>query len=43
LTVTNAAASGKVIGELLEKYRKAGGKIIHVLHQTPEGAPVCKP
>jgi nicotinamidase-related amidase len=43
LTVTNAAASGKVIASLLEKYRKAGGKIIHVLHQTPEGAPIFTP
>jgi nicotinamidase-related amidase len=43
LTVTNAVASGKVIASLLEKYRKAGGKIIHVLHQTPEGAPIFTP
>jgi hypothetical protein len=32
-----------VIANLLEKYRKAGGQIIHVLHQTPEGAPVFTP
>jgi len=43
LTVTNAAASGKVIADLLDKYRKANGKIIHILHQTPEGAPVFTP
>ena len=43
LTVTNAAASGKVIAELLEKYRKANGKVIHVLHKTPEGAPIFTP
>ncbi|KAF2827817.1 Isochorismatase hydrolase [Ophiobolus disseminans] len=43
LTVTNAAASTKVIAELLEKYRTAGGKVIHVLHQTPEGAPIFTP
>lgn len=43
LTVTNAEASGKVIADLLEKYRKANGKVIHVLHKTPEGAPVFTP
>ncbi|OAG01341.1 Isochorismatase hydrolase [Paraphaeosphaeria sporulosa] len=43
LTVTNAESSGKAIADLLEKYRKAGGKIIHVLHKTPEGAPIFTP
>jgi nicotinamidase-related amidase len=43
LTVTNAAASGKVIANLLEKYRSADGKVIHVLHKTPEGAPIFTP
>lgn len=43
LTVTNAAASGKVIANLLEKYRAANGKVIHVMHQTPEGAPIFTP
>ncbi|KNG52798.1 isochorismatase hydrolase [Stemphylium lycopersici] len=43
LAVTNAAASGKAIADLLAKYRKAGGKVIHILHQTPEGAPLFTP
>jgi nicotinamidase-related amidase len=43
LTVTNAAASGKVIANLLEKYRSANGKIVHVMHKTPEGAPIFTP
>ena len=43
LTVTNAAQSGKVIASLLEKYRAAGGKVVHVLHKVPEGAPVFTP
>ncbi|KAH7066729.1 Isochorismatase-like protein [Paraphoma chrysanthemicola] len=43
LTVTNAAASGKVIANLLEKYRAGNGKVIHVLHKTPEGAPIFTP
>ena len=40
LKVTNADTSGAVIASLLEKYRKAGGKIVHILHKTPDGAPV---
>lgn len=43
LKVTNAEASGKVIAEVLEKYRAANGKIVHVLHETPEGAPIFTP
>lgn len=43
LTVTNAESSGKVIASLLEKYRSANGKIVHILHQTPEGAPLFTP
>ncbi|OSS44897.1 hypothetical protein B5807_09372 [Epicoccum nigrum] len=43
LKVTNAEASGKVIASLLEKYRSANGKVVHILHKTPEGAPVFTP
>ncbi|KAH7389262.1 Isochorismatase-like protein [Cadophora sp. MPI-SDFR-AT-0126] len=43
LAVTNAEKSGKVIASLLEKYRAANGKIIHILYQTPEGAPIFTP
>lgn len=43
LTVTNAEASRKVIASLLEKYRAANGKIIHILHKEEEGAPVFTP
>ncbi|KAF2008944.1 Isochorismatase hydrolase [Aaosphaeria arxii CBS 175.79] len=43
LAVTNAETSGKVIADLLEKYRKSGGKVVHVLHKTPEGAPIFTP
>jgi nicotinamidase-related amidase len=43
LKVTNAEASGKVIASLLEKYRAASGKIIHILHKTPDGAPIFTP
>ncbi|KAM0241420.1 hypothetical protein ACHAP5_007617 [Fusarium lateritium] len=40
LQVTNVAESRKVIAALLEKYRSANGDIVHVVHATPEGAPV---
>jgi len=43
LAVTNAEDSGAVIASLLAKYRSAGGKIVHVLHKTPEGAPLFTP
>lgn len=40
LAVTNAEESGKVIARLVEKYRAANGKIVHILHRTSEDAPV---
>lgn len=43
LTVTNAAKSGKVIAHLLEQYRAANGKVIHVLHKSSDGAPIFTP
>lgn len=43
LTVTNAEPSGKVIADLLERYRSANGKIVHILHKTPDGAPIFTP
>jgi nicotinamidase-related amidase len=43
LKVTNTEASGKVIASLLDKYRSANGKIIHILHKTPDGAPIFTP
>ncbi|KAF9267224.1 Isochorismatase hydrolase [Marasmius fiardii PR-910] len=43
LVVTNAGPSAAVIGSLLERYRQANGKIVHILHKTPDGAPVFTP
>ncbi|KAF3045714.1 hypothetical protein E8E11_004128 [Didymella keratinophila] len=43
LTVTNAEASGKVIASLLERYRAANGKLVHILNKTPGGAPIFTP
>ncbi|KAF2816158.1 Isochorismatase hydrolase [Mytilinidion resinicola] len=43
LKVTNASSSGAVIASLLKKYREVNGKIVHILHATPEGAPLFTP
>ncbi|KAK7427325.1 phospholipase C type enzyme [Neonectria magnoliae] len=43
LRVVNVDASRKAIASLLNKYRAANGHIIHVVHATPEGAPVFTP
>lgn len=43
LQVTNASESRKVIASLLNKYRGAGGKVVHIVHKTPTGAPVFTP
>lgn len=43
LQVANVAESRKAIASLLEKYRASKGNIVHVVHVTPEGAPVFTP
>ncbi|KAK5170601.1 phospholipase C type enzyme [Saxophila tyrrhenica] len=43
LAVSNAPATRKAISSLLSKYREAGGKIVHIKHLVPEGAPVFTP
>jgi nicotinamidase-related amidase len=43
LKVTNAASSRKAISNLVQKYRDVQGRIVHVAHQTPDGAPVFTP
>lgn len=43
LAVTNASSSRKAIAALLAKYREANGRVVHVVHQTPNGAPVFTP
>ena len=45
LTVKGVAESRKVIASLLQQYRDAGvsNQIVHVVHDTPEGAPVFTP
>ena len=43
LKVTNVDSSRKAIADLITKYRKAGGTVIHAMHKTPEGAPIFTP
>lgn len=43
LKVTNAPETRKAMAGLLKKYRDAGGKVVHVKHIVPEGAPVFTP
>ena len=40
LKVANVDASRTVIASLLERYRAASAPIVHVVHETPAGAPV---
>jgi hypothetical protein len=35
--------SRKAIAELLERYRASKSDIVHVVHATPDGAPVFSP
>lgn len=43
LQCSNTPSSRKAIASLLQKYRDANGKIVHVTHTTPDGAPVFTP
>lgn len=43
LKVSNAPESRKAIASLLEKYRNGEGKVVHVKHTVPDGAPVFTP
>ncbi|KAG9946310.1 isochorismatase, partial [Aureobasidium melanogenum] len=43
LKCSNTASSRKVIASLLQKYRQGNGKVVHVVHDTPDGAPVFTP
>lgn len=43
LAVSNISTSRPAIASLLKKYRDANGKIVHVTHSTPDGAPVFTP
>ncbi|KAF1984025.1 Isochorismatase hydrolase [Aulographum hederae CBS 113979] len=43
LAVTDIKSTSAKILELLERYRAANGKIVHILHRTSEGAPIFTP
>lgn len=43
LKTQNVAFTRKAISSLLEKYRAANGSVVHIVHDTPEGAPVFTP
>ena len=43
LRVVDVETSRAVIASLLSKYRNAGAPVVHVVHETPEGAPVFTP
>ena len=43
LKTANVSSTRKTIHDLLEKYRQNNGTIVHVVHKTPEGAPVFTP
>jgi nicotinamidase-related amidase len=43
LKTENVASTRKAISTLLEKYRAASAPLVHIVHQTPAGAPVFTP
>ena len=43
LKCSNTPESRKAIASLLKKYRDGNGKIVHVTHVVPDGAPVFTP
>ncbi|TQN67465.1 putative isochorismatase family protein [Colletotrichum shisoi] len=43
LAVADVASSRRAIADLLDRYRSAGGGVVHVVHDTPAGAPVFTP
>ncbi|EGP89209.1 unnamed protein product [Zymoseptoria tritici ST99CH_1A5] len=43
LHVSNIASSRKAIANLLQKYRDANGKVVHVQHIVPDGTPIFTP
>lgn len=43
LKTANVDSTRKAIAGLLEKYRAASAPLVHVVHKTPDGAPVFTP
>lgn len=43
LTTKNISSTRVAIANLLEKYRKGKGLVIHIVHDAPAGAPIFTP
>jgi nicotinamidase-related amidase len=43
LKTENVTETRRAISQLLEKYRTASAPIVHIVHRTPDGAPVFTP
>lgn len=43
LATHNVKKSRAVIAQVLQKYRDAGGDVVHVVQRMPEGAPLFTP
>ena len=43
LAIHEVEKSRKVIAQVLEKWRSAGGDVVHILHKVPEGTPLFTP
>lgn len=43
LKIHEVEKSRAVIKDVLQKYRSANGTIVHIVHDTPEGAPIFTP
>lgn len=43
LAINDVKKSRAVIADVLKKYRDAGGDVVHVIQQTPPGAPLFTP
>ncbi|PMD14309.1 isochorismatase hydrolase-like protein [Hyaloscypha hepaticicola] len=43
LKTANVSSTRKAISTLLEKYRSASAPLVHIVHKTPDGAPVFTP
>jgi len=43
LAVSDSESTRKAIAGLLKKYRDANGRVVHIVHNVPDGAPVFTP
>lgn len=43
MKTANVDSTRKAIAQLLEKYRAASAPLVHIVHKTPDGAPLFTP